>query len=205
MSPYSGRKTPAPRLAPGQMMRSGIQEFQSAEKAAVLRGRLSGPALVLAWSGAGLGPERRVGPLGGGGNRSRVGGKTAPSEKRPSPRFPSEKRPLMASTRVRTRPLDLVLFWVRREGALTPAGESPARGIVDAPRKPSGGEGGRLPEPKPRRRRPLKGGRASTQAATRVKPEQVPRGLTWAPTRPKSGEGRSARWKQSTKPGGPPG
>ena len=55
----------------------------------------------------------------------------------------------------------LVLFWVRREGAHSPAGGSPARGIVDAPRKPSGGEGGRLPEPKPRRRRPLKGGRAS--------------------------------------------
>jgi hypothetical protein len=51
------------------------------------------------------------GPPGGGGNRSRVGGKTAPSEKRPSPRFPSENRPLLASTRVRTRPLDLVLFW----------------------------------------------------------------------------------------------
>jgi hypothetical protein len=132
-------------------------------------------------------------------------GKPARSEKRRSPRFPSEDRPLLASTRVRTRPLDLVLFWVRREGAHSPAGGSPARGIVDAPRKPSGGEGGRLPEPKPRRRRPLKGGRASAQAATRVKPEQVPRGLTWAPTRPKSGEGRSARWKQSTKPGGPPG
>ena len=51
---------------------------------------------------------------------------------------------------------DLVQIWVRRERCTSPAGGSPARGIVDAPRKPSGGEGRRLPEPKPRRRRPRK-------------------------------------------------
>jgi hypothetical protein len=55
--------------------------------------------------------ERRVVLHGSGGNRSRVGGKPARSEKRRPPRFPSEKWPLHASTRVRTSPADLVLFW----------------------------------------------------------------------------------------------
>jgi hypothetical protein len=55
--------------------------------------------------------KRRVALLESGGNRSRVGGKPARSEKRRSPRFPSENRSLLASTRVRTSPADLVLFW----------------------------------------------------------------------------------------------
>jgi hypothetical protein len=43
------------------------------------------------------------------------------------------------------------------------------------------------------------------QAATRVKPEQVSKVQEWMPTRPDYGEGRSARQKQSTTTGGPPG
>ena len=50
------------------------------------------------------------------------------------------KRGAHLSGRVHARPFVLVLFWVRRERCTSPAGGSPARGIVDAPRKPSGGE-----------------------------------------------------------------
>ena len=55
------------------------------------------------------------------------------------------------------------------------------------------------------RQKASKGGRASPQAATRVKPEQVPIGLPWMPTLRKGGEGCHARCSDRTRPSGPPG
>src|SRR5256885_15944031 len=51
---------------------------------------------------------------------------------------------------------------------------------------------------KPGDKGPWKGGRASTQAATRVKPEQAPRGLPWTPTQHHYGEGHAADVEEST-------
>jgi hypothetical protein len=50
-------------------------------------------------------------------------------------------------------------------------------------------EGGR-PPPRSPETKASKGGRASTQAATKVKPEQAPIAVPWTLTRPDHGESR---------------
>jgi len=87
---------------------------------------------------------------------------------------------------------------VRREGAPSPAGGSPAQGVVDAPWKLSGEV---MVLRRPWFRSPeTKASKEVEQARgpQRVKPEQAPREMPWTPTLPRQGEGRSAGLMQST-------